>query len=196
MKIKIINTAIFGVSALLVGCSGSKPAPVAAAPAPQASSEIPEWIEQLPQANGLIYGSAYSETEDLEMSKSSADLRACKDVAKQLGLRVQSVAEEFSQQAGDKKNGVYLEFIRQTARYITDKDLTGCTSEKRKVVEKGDKFRVYALASLNSARALQIAREAVQAVKAQQTATAAQAGFDNAIQNLDKVLEKDLNTAK
>lgn len=191
MKTPILRIMLCGSLCALAGCAGSKPAPAAAAPAPvsQTSGEIPDWMEKLPTADGLIYGSAVSESEDMEMSKSSADSRACKDVAKQLGLKVQAIGEEASQRSGDKKNGVYLEVIRQAARYITDKDLTGCNSDKRKIVEKGDKFRVYALASLNSARAMQIATEALQAAKAQQTSAAAQAVFQEAMGDLDKALK-------
>jgi len=196
MKITTAISTLLGTSLLIAGCSSSKPAPAAPAPAPRASSDVPEWIENLPQGSGLIYGSAVAEVEDMEMAKSSADARACKDVAKQLGLKVQSVAEETSQRAGDKKNGVYLEFMRQAARYIIDKDLTGCTSEKRKVQDLGGKFRVYALASLNSAKALQIANEAIAATKAQQTAVAAEASFNEAMQNMDKILQQNLNGAK
>lgn len=160
MKRKIVLASLAGVLALS-GC-GPKPA-----------TGVPDFLLNPPKEPGRFFGAAEAEKQTLQMAKDIADSRACREVARQLGQRVQEIVKDFQEQSGKGANSEYLEFSQSVGKTIVDMNLAGCSITKREMREGDGVVKVYSLASLDAAQALEAARQAVESNKAKAAAATA-----------------------
>jgi hypothetical protein len=157
----------------LVGC-GPKP------------PSVPDFVLNPPKGEGKIYGSAEAEKQTLQLAKDIADNRACREVARQLGQKVQEIVKDFQEQSGKGSQSEALEFSQVVGKTIVDMNLAGCTIERRDAREGDGTVKVYSLARLDAAGALAAARTAIEANKAK---AAAQTAFDELERTMQNRLE-------
>lgn len=172
MQRKIAFLAIAG-SIALTGC-GPKP-----------NSGLPDFMLNPPKETGRFFGSAEAEKQTFQMAKDIADSRACREVARQLGQRVQEIVKDFQEQSGKGANSEFLEFSQSVGKTIVDMNLAGCSIQKREMRESEGAVKVYSLASLDAAQALAATRQAIESNKAKAAAA-------TAFQELDKTLQSRL----
>jgi hypothetical protein len=166
-----------GVATVFVSCGGSKP-----------EARVPDFVLNPPKAAGTIYGSAEAEKQTFQLAKDVADTRACREVARQLGTKVQEIVKDFQEQSGKGAQSEALEFSQVVGKTITNINLSGCTIEKREQGVGADgTVKIYSLAKLNSADALAAARAGIEANK---TKVAAQEAFDELDRTLQDRLQK------
>jgi hypothetical protein len=170
MKRKIVLLAI-ATTLALTGC-GPKP-----------NTGVPDFMLNPPKEAGRFYGAAEAEKQTLQMAKDIADSRACREVARQLGQRVQEIVKDFQEQSGQGAKSEFLEFSQSVGKTIVDMNLSGCSIQKRELREGEGTVKVYSLASLDAAKALEAARQAVESNKAKVAATAAFQELDKTLQN-------------
>lgn len=157
---------------LFVGCGPKPPA-------------VPDFMLNPPHEAGRIYGSAEAEKQTLQLAKDIADNRACREVARQLGMKVQEIVKDFQEQSGKGAQSEALEFSQVVGKTIVDMNLAGCTVEKRELREGDGTVKVYSLAKLDAEGALAAARSAIMANKSK---AAAQTAFEE----LDKTMQDRL----
>lgn len=150
---------------------------------PKPNTGVPDFMLNPPKEAGRFFGAAEAEKQTLQMAKDIADSRACREVARQLGQRVQEIVKDFQEQAGQGANSEYLEFSQSVGKTIVDMNLAGCSITKRELREGEGSVKVYSLASLDAAQALAAARQAVESNKAKAAATAAFQELDKTLQN-------------
>ncbi len=170
MKRKILLVSLVG-SLALTSC-GPKPA-----------TGVPDFLLNPPKESGKFFGAAEAEKQTLQMAKDIADSRACREVARQLGQRVQEMVKDFQEQAGQGANSEYLEFSQSVGKTLVDMNLAGCSIQKRELREGAGTYKVYSLASLDAAQALAAARQAIESNKAKAAANTAFQELDRALQN-------------
>jgi hypothetical protein len=167
---RILPVAAFA-TVLLVSC-GPKP------------QSVPDFILNPPKAtNGQIYGSAQAEKQTFQLAKDIADNRACREVARQLGQKVQEMVKDFQEQSGKGTQAENLEFSQVVGKTLVDMNLAGCTVEKREMSQGDGTVTVYSLAKLDADGALAAARTAIEANKAKAAAQTAFDDLDRALQN-------------
>ena len=159
-------------SVAFVGC-GPKP------------PSVPDFVLNPPKAAGTIYGSAEAEKQTLQLAKDIADNRACREVARQLGQKVQEIVKDFQEQSGKGANSEALEFSQVVGKTIVDMNLAGCVIEKRDAREGDGTVKVYSLARLDASSALAAAKSAIESNKAK---AAAQTAFEE----LDRTMKERL----
>jgi hypothetical protein len=187
-RIPMKSSASFALASLalaLAACGGSKPAPA------PANAGVPAWFADVPQQPGFVFGVASSDGVDLNLAKQDADVRACSDVTRQLGQKIEGIFKDWQKQAGTKTDKVYQELMENTQRSVIGMDITGCSTEKREIKEMGTTgFRVYALAKLNPEQAAAVAQKSLEAAKARMAASAATKEADDAFAELTKTLQE------
>lgn len=160
MNRKIVLVALAG-SLALTGC-GPKP-----------NTGVPDFMLNPPKEAGRFFGAAEAEKQTLQMAKDIADSRACREVARQLGQRVQEIVKDFQEQSGKGAESEFLEFSQSVGKSIVDMNLAGCSIQKREMREGDGVVKVYSLATLDAAQALAAARQAIESNKAKAAAATA-----------------------
>lgn len=170
MKRKIVLVVLAGL-VTLAGC-GPKP-----------NAGAPDFLINPPKEAGRFFGAAEAEKQTLQMAKDIADSRACREVARQLGQRVQEIVKDFQEQSGKGATSEYLEFSQVVGKTIVDMNLAGCSIQKREMREGEGVVKVYSLASLDAAQALAAARQAIESNKAK-------AAAETAFEELDRTMQE------
>lgn len=144
---------------------------------------IPEFMTNPPKQAGKLFGTGEGKKQTLQLAKETADSRACKEIARNLSQRVESIMKDFLEQSGAGKDAEALEFTQSVTKSITDVELTGCTSDKREVREEDGGYHVYSLAVLDADQAVAVAKGMIAAQKSR-------AGAKVAFDELDREVEK------
>ncbi len=152
---------------------------------PKPATGVPDFMLNPPKESGRFYGTAEAEKQTLQMAKDIADSRACREVARQLGQRVQEIVKDFQEQSGKGANSEFLEFSQSVGKTIVDMNLAGCSIQKRELREGQGVVKVYSLASLDAAQALAAARQSIESNKAK-------AAANTAFQEMDRTLQSRL----
>ena len=158
------------VAIVFTGCGPKPPA-------------VPDFMLNPPKAQGTIYGSAEAEKQTLQLAKDVADNRACREVARQLGQKVQEIVKDFQEQSGKGSQSEALEFSQVVGKTVVDMNLAGCTIEKRDYREGDGIVKVYSLARLDAEGAIAAAKSAIAANKAKAAAQTAFEELDRTMQN-------------
>jgi len=165
MKKTLFFTTLVAATALLSGCSTTKPAgapapepaPAPAAvteqmPAPAVLSSLPDEMQKLSsgmnEAGGLaVVGIGESKSLDLALNKAKVNGR--RELAKMLATRFDALEKAFSAETKIPFESLFLSGFNSAGKSITDQQIAGRVAHTLKYETTGDTFTAYAVIVLD-----------------------------------------------
>lgn len=94
-------------------------------------SDLPDFVLNPPKAENAIYGVGYAKLARTDQSMSVAKSRARVDIARQIGVQIQSVMNDYFQVAGTSENAQTIEFVESVTREVTNQKLQNTVVEQQ-----------------------------------------------------------------
>ncbi len=91
---------------------------------------LPEFVLNPPKAENAIYGVGYAKLARVDQSLTTAKARARADIARQIGVQVESVLTDYFQQSGTVESSQAIEFAEGITREIVNRKLGATVNEK------------------------------------------------------------------
>ena len=148
------------VAALLAGCSSTpKPGtPEAVAYAEEKRTEtlteaveqgidsLPDWCMEVPREDYAIFACGIGASQDINMSRTRAELEAKRQLADRIAGTVSSQIKQFQESVGQGLNEQVVEQISVVTKSLaTDVDLTGYVTKEMEIQAQGPRYMTYVL---------------------------------------------------
>jgi hypothetical protein len=121
---------------LFAGCGGSKTGPGLN------TADMPDFMVNPPKQTGVLFGTGIADQQSPRLARETADLRARKEIAATLSMKVSSMLKDYLGQAGIGSSAEVTELSRSVTRALSDVELVGVSIEKREYING----RMYSLA--------------------------------------------------
>jgi hypothetical protein len=121
---------------LLAGCGGAKTGPSLN------GAGMPDFIQNPPRQSDALFGMGIADLGSVQISRETADLRARREIASALSLKVEKILTEYLGQAGIGSKAEVKDFAKSITRTLSDAELSGVSIEKREAFNG----KIYSLA--------------------------------------------------
>jgi hypothetical protein len=113
---------------LFAGCGGSKTGPGSN------TADMPDFMVNPPKQTGVLFGAGIAQHQSPQLAKETADLRARKEIATTLSMKVSAMLKDYFGQAGIGSPSDVTEVSKSVTRAISDVELVGVTIETREYI--------------------------------------------------------------
>lgn len=190
MKKTGIVFSILTIAMLLAACA-SAPPPAEPAPPPVEEEkpakklDLPDFLLNPPVYEDQVVGIGIAKMSNLNMSRTTATMRARADIAYQMSSRVESMLTDYFQEAGSGDDTQSITFVESISKQITEFELKGAKSADFYLAEDGTVYQLvlYPKGDLIS--------EVNNLFERNETAAFAEFKADEALRRLDANLETD-----
>jgi hypothetical protein len=206
MRHPIISTSLIAVAAVgclaLTGCGREEPKPVSpgiAAP----TNDVPDWVND-PTQGGKVLG-AYGVSEKMlsgeKAMRDRAMLSARQELAATLSSKIQGVVKDWVREGGiitsqDNAQSAMTSF-ESAVRNVINQELVGSQQRARYVDPATGKLYVYVVVAPEiAAKVAADAKAAARENKELRAHMAAKIEAEKAFADLDKLIDKEMGTAK
>jgi len=165
MKKSLFFTTLVAATALLSGCTTTKPAcvpapaptpaPVAATeqtPAPAAHSLLPGEMQKVSAGMSAAGGLAVvgiGESKSLELALNKAKVNGRRELARVLAARFDVLEKAFSEETKIPFESLFLSGFNTAAKAITEQQIAGSVAQTLKYEATGETFTAYAVMALD-----------------------------------------------
>ena len=113
---------------LFAGCGGSKTGTASN------TADMPDFMVNPPKQTGVLFGAGIAEQQSPQLAKETADLRARKEIATTLSMKVSAILKDYFDKAGIGSPAEATELSKSVTRAIADVELFGVTIETREYI--------------------------------------------------------------
>jgi hypothetical protein len=129
-RFSVLFVAIIGM-ALAMGC-GSSPA----SPPQQAAPTAPDWLEEIAPEDAF-WGIGQAKLQNESLAMETAESRARRAVAAQIGIMVQGMLTDYAKESGLAENSRSIQSIERIGRDLVNMNISGATPNARKRMPDG-----------------------------------------------------------
>lgn len=143
------------------------------------AKDMPDWYLNTPDDETALYGVGESNGSDLGLTRQDAEAAARDEIARQLEIKISNMILRSKQAVG---GDIDANVVKSASKQITNLSASHIKIVDKKVVQKGNKYVVYALAKMP-----------IESVKEQTRKTLEQQEIRRQL-DIDKTLQDQLNT--
>ena len=140
---KVTCMVLLLIAALtLFGCGGSKTMTSTDA------GDIPKWYLNVPEDNAnYLFAANTAVSKDMQLARDKAITGARAELSRQIEAKVDGLQKRFDEEVGVDENAELLQQFTQAAKVVSSNVLNGSRVEESSILQEGEMYRVYILAS-------------------------------------------------
>lgn len=143
MKRTGIVLSILTIVMLIASCaSAPPPAPAEEKVETKSKLDVPDWLLNPPVYEDQIVGIGIAKLSNLNMSRTTATMRARADIAYQMSSRVESMLTDYFQESGSGDETQALTFVESISKQITEYELKMAKSADFYLAEDGTVYQM------------------------------------------------------
>ena len=155
---KSYTKVLFGLFLIMVftSCAGGPgPQPIPPDdPWQAAKDECQTLVNSLTSSGGAVAAIGVAESKRRDIAERKATLQARKELAESFSTKVQNLAKLFTEEVGSGEDTEINELFSDAMKSVTDRQLTGSTKEKTKMVREdkdgSEKFHCFVVVSIKA----------------------------------------------